>query len=1002
MARSKSQAKQVDLVGRAWTVPTDADDRLARDFETIAQLASKGDPDAIQICGARTHNLQNVDLTIPRNQFVVVTGPSGSGKSSLAFDTLYAEGQRRYVESLSTYARQFLEQLERPEVESIEGLSPAVAIEQKSVGRSPRSTVGTITEIADHLRLLFARAGTAHCWECDTPISSQGLEDMVERVMSMGEGTKLQVLAPVVRGRKGLYKKELDQFRREGFVRARIDGEIYDLGEEIELAKGKRHDIEIVVDRLVVKESVRARLTESLATALRLADDLAIIDVIGGESSWLSQSGACPTCQNSFPEISPRLFSFNNPFGACATCNGLGQQKIFDPKRIVPDEDLSLAEGAIAAWDLQEAQGYYLRLLELLADEYKFALDTPWKKLSKRNRERIMEGDSAFEIELEVPVEGKGRGRRRRKRMELITRDFDGVLGDLARRLEVGGGRTENSLAKFQAEQICPSCSGARLRVEARSVRVGGKSLPELARLSIADLIHFFDEVELPPNLARIAERVLKEVHERLGFLEQVGLGYISLDRPAATLSGGEAQRIRLATQIGARLIGVLYILDEPSIGLHPRDNDRLLESLESLRDLGNSLIVVEHDEATIRRADHVVDIGPGAGRHGGVIVAEGPPEALEKIAASTTGDFLSGRRTIAMPEKRRIRTDRAIRLEGCTANNLKNVDVEIPLGCLTVVTGVSGSGKSTLINNTLHRVLAGELHGALAEPGAYKAVHGLNLIDKVVDVDQRPIGRSPRSNPATFSGAFSPIRQLFTQVPEARVRGWDSGRFSFNVKGGRCESCEGDGSIRVEMQFLPDVFVKCDVCSGRRYDRDTLAIRYRGKSIADVLEMTVEEALDLFDNIPPIARPLQALFDVGLGYVQLGQSATTLSGGEAQRMKLAKELARKATGQTLYLLDEPTTGLHFVDVEVLLGLVDRLVDRGNTVLVIEHHLDVIRHADHVIDLGPEGGAEGGEIVAEGTPEEVARVKRSHTGLALAGAFAADAARSKAKKGKTK
>ncbi len=970
-----------------WTDGAGSSDRLARDFETIAALASKGDPSEIAILGARTHNLQNLDLRIPRGRFVVVTGPSGSGKSSLAFDTLYAEGQRRYVESLSTYARQFLDQLTRPDVDEIEGLSPAVAIEQKSIGKSPRSTVGTITEIADHLRLLYARAGTAYCWECDTPISGLGLEEMVDRVMTLEEGTKIQVLAPIVRGRKGQYKKELEQFRRDGFSRARIDGEIHDLGDEIEIARGARHDIEIVIDRLVVAPRVRARLTESLSTALRLADDLALIDVVGDEPWWLSRSGACPTCDNSFPEISPRLFSFNNPFGACSACGGLGLTPAFDPKRIVPDEELCLEEGAIAAWDLEEARGYYRRLLETLAEAFGFRLDIPWKKLAKKHRKLLLEGDPSYELEIEVPVAGRGR-RRRRTRTESVIRAFDGVLGDLARRLEAATGRAGAGLSKFQTDVECTECHGDRLRIEARSVRLGPHSLPALSSRSISEVIAFLDGLTLPPNLARIAERILEEVRERLGFLEQVGLGYLSLDRRAATLSGGEAQRIRLATQIGAQLIGVLYILDEPSIGLHPRDNERLLESLESLRDLGNSLIVVEHDEATIRRADHVIDMGPGAGIHGGRIVAQGPPEALLEIVGSTTGDFLAGRRRIETPARRTIRRNQMLRLEGCSANNLKDVDLEIPLGCLTVVTGVSGSGKSTLINDTLHRVLAAELYNALATPGAHRALHGLDKIDKVVDVDQSPIGRSPRSNPATYSGAFSGIRSLFAGLPESRVRGWDGGRFSFNVKGGRCEACEGDGSIRVEMQFLPDVFVTCEVCSGRRYDRDTLTVRYREKSIADVLEMTVLEALELFDSVPTVARPLQALADVGLGYVHLGQSATTLSGGEAQRMKLAKELARQSTGQTLYLLDEPTTGLHFVDVEVLLGLLDRLVDRGNTVVVIEHNVDVMRHADHVIDLGPEGGAAGGEIVAVGTPEQIAECQRSHTGRALAQAFA--------------
>jgi len=976
-----------DPIASGWS----DESRLARDFETIAALSAKGDPEEIAIHGARTHNLDDIDLRIPRNKFVVMTGPSGSGKSSLAFDTLYAEGQRRYVESLSSYARQFLDQLPKPPVESIDGLSPTVAIEQKSVGRSPRSTVGTITEIADYLRLLFARAGTAHCWECDSPISSQGLDSMAERVLSLPEGTRIQVLAPVIRGRKGQYKKELEKFRREGFVRARIDGAVHELGDEIELARGARHDIEIVVDRLVVKESVRARLTESLATALRLADDLALIDIVersvegeaGEQSWWLSRSGACPRCKVSFPEISPRLFSFNNPFGACKTCTGLGHQHFFDPARFVPDESKSLAEGAIEAWDLEEAKGYYGKLLETLGRHYGISLDTAWQKLPRKIRKQILEGDPELDLEFEVPIATR-RGRRRKPRKQRLTRRFDGVLGDLERRLADGGSRAESSLARYRLERPCSECEGARLRIEARHVQIGDRSLPELSALPISDLRAFLDALELAPNLAAIADRILKEVLERLGFLERVGLGYLSLDRPAATLSGGEAQRIRLATQIGAQLIGVLYILDEPSIGLHQRDNERLLESLESLRDLGNSLIVVEHDEATIRRADYVIDIGPGAGRHGGRIVAQGTPAHIAAHPESTTGAFLAGRRRIETPRRRSPVEGASIRIEGCRAHNLKNVDLEIPLACLTVVTGVSGSGKSTLINDTLHRALAATLHGALAEPGLHRALHGVRQIDKVVDVDQSPIGRSPRSNPATYCGAFSGIRSLFAQVPEARVRGYDPGRFSFNVKGGRCEACEGGGSIRVEMQFLPDVFVSCEVCNGRRYDRETLAIRYRGHHIADVLEMTVTEALPLFENVPNVARPLGALADVGLGYVRLGQSATTLSGGEAQRMKLAKEFARKSTGQTLYLLDEPTTGLHFVDVEQLLGLIDQLVDRGNTVVVIEHNLDVIRYADRVVDLGPEGGAQGGEIVAVGTPEEVARVAGSHTGAALA------------------
>ncbi|MEZ4282925.1 MAG: excinuclease ABC subunit UvrA [Myxococcota bacterium] len=961
---------------RGWASASESDPRLARDFETIARLAARGDPEEITIHGARTHNLKSVDLTLPRNKLVVLTGPSGSGKSSLAFDTLYAEGQRRYVESLSSYARQFLDQLARPEVESIEGLSPAVAIEQKGIGKSPRSTVGTITEIADSLRLLFARAGTAHCWQCGAAISQQGLEEMVDRVLALPEGTRIQVLAPVVRGRKGQYKKELEQFRRDGFARARIDGVLRDLAEDIVLARGARHDIEIVVDRIAVKPGVRARLGESLATALRLADDLALIDVVEGEgvdagSWWLSRSGACPTCDISFPELSPRLFSFNNPFGACKACSGLGQQGYFDPQRCVPDPERTLAEGAIAAFDLKEARGFYRKLLERIAEPLGIDLDTPWRALPAAARRKLLEGDPA----LEIPI---GRS----------VRPFDGVLGDLERRLEANEGRVDARLARFRSERPCPDCEGSRLRVEARSVRIGGRSLPELSALPIDALAAFFDALELRDVRAQIAERILKAVRERLQFLEDVGLGYLSLDRPATTLSGGEAQRIRLATQIGARLIGVLYILDEPSIGLHPRDNDRLLASLLALRDQGNSLVVVEHDEATIRAADYVVDLGPGAGVHGGSVVAEGNAEALALHPESLTGAFLSGRRRIEMPRPTAAPGPAlSIRLEGCTAHNLKNVDLELPLGVFTVVTGVSGSGKSSLVSDTLQRILAARLHGALATPGPYRAIRGDDAIDKLVDVDQSPIGRSPRSNPATYSDAFTAIRALFAGLPESRLRGLGPGHFSFNVKGGRCEACEGDGAIRVEMQFLPDVFVPCEVCAGRRYDRDTLAIRYRGHSIADVLDLSVEEAVALFDAVPAVARPLKALLEVGLGYVRLGQSATTLSGGEAQRMKLAKELARKATGRTLYLLDEPTTGLHFVDVELLLGLLRRLVDRGNTVVVIEHHLDVIRSADHVIDLGPEGGEAGGEILAVGPPEAVARCERSHTGRALAALY---------------
>jgi len=810
-------------------------------------------PRFIEIRGARVHNLADVDVRIPRDRLVVVTGPSGSGKSSLAFDTLYAEGQRRYVESLSAYARQFLDQMRKPDVDAIDGLSPAIAIEQRSAGRSPRSTVGTITEVWDHLRVLYARAGVPSCPDCDEPIASQTLASMAERVLALGEGARVEVLAPVVRDRKGDHKRRLAGWARQGYVRARIDGEVRDLADDIALARGARHTIELVVDRLVAKESARARIQESLATAAKLADGLVRIDA-GAAGAWLlSERNACPSCGFSFPEIAPRSFSWNSPHGACPECEGLG----------------------------------------------------------------------------------------------------------------------------------CRACGGTRLRREARSVRFAGASIDALAALPLADLARWLDAARVDPVRAAIAERVLREIRERLRFLEEVGLGYLSLERPAATLSGGESQRIRLATQVGASLLGVLYVLDEPSIGLHPRDHERLLASLLRLRDQGNSIVVVEHDEATIRRADHVIDMGPGAGAHGGRVVAQGTPAEIAACAGSLTGDYLAGRRRVPLPASRREPGERFLELTGCRANNLKDVTLRVPLGLFTVVTGVSGSGKSTLVNDTLHRALAAALHGAEDAPGAHRALRGLEHVDKVVGVDQTPIGRTPRSNPATYTGAFDPIRRLFSQVPDARVRGYGPGRFSFNVKGGRCEACSGDGTLRIEMHFLPDLFVPCEVCGGRRYGRETLDIRYKGRTIAEVLGMSVEEGLDFFAHVGPVARPLQTLCDVGLDYLPLGQPATTLSGGEAQRIKLSRELARRDTGRTLYLLDEPTTGLHFADVERLLSVLAKLVELGNTVLVIEHHPDVIKTADHVIDLGPEGGAAGGEIVVEGPPETVARHPTSHTGRAL-------------------
>ncbi|HVN36842.1 MAG TPA: excinuclease ABC subunit UvrA [Myxococcota bacterium] len=931
-------------------------------------------PTHIEIRGAREHNLAGIDLRIPRDRLVVITGLSGSGKSSLAFDTLYAEGQRRYVESLSAYARQFLDQMEKPDVDSIEGLSPAIAIQQRSAGTNPRSTVGTITEIHDYLRLLFARVGEPHCWICGRSLASQTLAQMTDRVLSLPEGTAVAVLAPIVRDRKGEYRKDLESLRRQGFVRARIDGALCDLSDDIALSKTARHSIEVVVDRLAVRPAARGRISESLATALRLASGLAVVEH-GEGGGWLfSEKSACPDCGVSFPEIAPRTFSWSSPHGACPECSGLGTQEAFDPALVVPDENAPL-ERAIAPWCGRGAPRYYAQLLAALASHYEVSLDTPWRALPPLAREGIIHGAGTRDVELAVSREG---------RREKFRRRWDGVLAELARRYEAGGELEQSRLARYRSPVPCRACGGSRLRAESRSVRLCGHSIDMVARRSVDDAQSLLASLELSPLQRAIADRVLVEISERLRFLQEVGLGYLTLDRPAASLSGGESQRIRLATQVGASLLGVLYILDEPSIGLHPRDNARLLGSLLRLRDQGNSVIVVEHDEETIRAADHVIDMGPGAGTHGGRVVAEGPPQALLLHPDSLTGAYLSGRRAIAVPSRRRPAGDRALVLTGCREHNLKDVTLRIPLGLLTVVTGVSGSGKSSLVADTLHPALAAALHGATRPPGRFERLGGLEHVDKVIDVDQSPIGRTPRSNPATYSGAFDGIRKLFAGVPEARVRGYGAGRFSFNVKGGRCEACQGDGSLRVEMHFLPDLFVTCEICGGRRYDRETLEIRYKGTHIAEVLDMTVEQALAFFENVGTVRRPLQSLFDVGLGYVHLGQSATTLSGGEAQRVKLARELGRTATGRTLYLLDEPTTGLHFADVDRLLEVLNRLVDLGNTVVVIEHHPDVIKTADHVIDLGPEGGEKGGEIVVEGTPEQVAQHPMSHTGRALA------------------
>ncbi|NQZ96291.1 MAG: excinuclease ABC subunit UvrA [Myxococcales bacterium] len=940
--------------------------------------SAPGDPSPpslshIVVRGAREHNLRDLELQIPRDRLVVITGLSGSGKSSLAFDTIYAEGQRRYVESLSAYARQFLEQMSKPDVDSIDGLSPAIAIEQKTVSKNPRSTVGTTTEIYDYLRLLFARAGQPHCPGCGQPISSQTVQQMSDRVLGLGEGARVQVMAPVVRDHKGEYKKELDEFRRQGFVRIRVDGEVRDLFEDISLSRKSKHTLEVVVDRLVVKEAVRGRISESIETALRLSDGLVGIDIGPGDEEWLlSERNACVDCGISYPEIAPRMFSFNSPHGACESCSGLGTTEDFDPARVVPDASLSLERGAIAPWSGRKAPRYYAQLTTALATHFGVDRDTPWCDLARRVQRGILFG---IKGELDLTVD-------RAEGEESFRRRWDGVMAELGRRYEAGNENLRGELGRFRAPRSCEACNGTRLRIEARSVRIADRSIDQLAALSVEDAHDFLENLELSPTQLAIAERILREIRQRLRFLTDVGLAYLTLDRSGASLSGGEGQRIRLATQVGSSLMGVLYILDEPSIGLHPRDNERLLASLKRLRDLGNSVLVVEHDETTIRAADHVIDMGPGAGIHGGFITAQGTPEEIVANEQSLTGAYLSGRRRIEIPRRRKP-ARREIAIEGCTQHNLKDVTLRVPLGVLTVVTGVSGSGKSTLINDTLFRVLAARLHNSHEAPGAFRRIRGLEHIDKVIDVNQAPIGRTPRSNPATYTGILDGIRSLMSQVPESRVRGYTPGRFSFNVKGGRCEACHGDGILRIEMHFLPDIFVTCEVCNGRRYNRETLEITYKGRSIADVLEMTVEEALVFMENVSSVQRPLQTLHDVGLGYIHLGQPATTLSGGEAQRIKLARELSRKSTGRTLYLLDEPTTGLHFADVEKLLEVLNRLVDAGNSVVVIEHHPDVIKTADHVIDLGPEGGARGGEIVITGTPEEVAAHPGSHTGRAL-------------------
>ncbi|MEW6683968.1 MAG: excinuclease ABC subunit UvrA [Nitrospirota bacterium] len=928
---------------------------------------------SIIIKGAREHNLKNLDLTIPRDRLVVITGLSGSGKSSLAFDTIFAEGQRRYVESLSAYARQFLQQMDKPDVDSIEGLSPAISIEQKTTSKNPRSTVGTVTEIYDYFRLLFARVGTPTCHRCGRPIAAQTVSQMVDAVMALRAGAKIQVLAPIVRGRKGEYRKELSRLTQKGFVRARVDGAWVQLEDVVELDKKKAHTIDIVVDRLAVKPGIERRLADSLEAALPLGDGVAIVNEDGNTDHVFSERLACSTCGVSYPEIEPRIFSFNSPHGACPACDGLGVKAVFDPGRVVPNPLLSLRDGAIRPW-LRRTSGYYDDLLEAVARHYGFSVRAPFADLSPAQRQVILYGSGADAVEGWIEKDG---------RRHPVRRPFEGVIPNLDRRYrETESTLLRSELEEFMTEQPCPACQGARLKPASLAVKVGGLSIAEVTRLSIRAADRFFRDLRLNEQGAVIAQRVLKEIRERLGFLVNVGVDYLTLDRAAATLSGGEGQRIRLATQIGSSLVGVLYILDEPSIGLHQRDNQRLLAALLRLRDLGNSVIVVEHDEETILAADHVIDMGPGAGIHGGAVVAEGPPKAIMAHPGSLTGRYLTRERVIALPPRLRP-TDRSLTIEGASEHNLKDLTVSIPLGLLTCVTGVSGSGKSTLVIDILYKTLARRLYRAAERPGACRAITGAEALDKVVNVDQSPIGRTPRSNPATYTGVFGFIRDLFAQLPESKARGYKPGRYSFNVKGGRCEACQGDGVIKIEMHFLPDVYVTCGACHGQRYNRETLDVRYKERSIADVLNMTVEQALEFFAAIPAIKHKLDTLRDVGLDYIRLGQAATTLSGGEAQRIKLSKELSRRATGNTLYILDEPTTGLHFADIQRLLDVLNRLVEAGNTVVVIEHNLDVIRNADHVIDLGPEGGDGGGDVVAAGTPHDVSRVARSFTGRFL-------------------
>ena len=944
-------------------------------------------PDKIIIRGAREHNLKNIHVEIPRDRLVVITGLSGSGKSSLAFDTLYAEGQRRYVESLSAYARQFLEQMEKPDVDTIEGLSPAISIEQKTTSKNPRSTVGTVTEIHDYLRLLFARAGRPHCYQCGKEIHSQTIQQIVDQVLALPPGTRLQLFSPIIRGRKGEYRKEFDYLRKSGYARVRVNGTIRDLSEEISLDKNKKHTLEVLVDRLVVKEGAGKRLADSLATALNLSEGIVKVEVGGGEELVFSEKFACVDCGISYPEISPRIFSFNNPYGACPQCDGLGTTNYFDPDLIVPNQEVSIREGAVLPWQGRNSM-YFHQTLQSLADHYRIDLNTPFKNLPARVQKVLLYGSNGEQIKFHYE---------REDRRHFYYRDFEGIIPNLERRYrETDSEIIREEMEKYMNIRPCPACQGARLRKESLFVKVGGVNIHEVTEKSIRQALEFFTHLDLNPREREIARRILKEISERLGFLLNVGLDYLTLGRSSATLSGGESERIRLATQIGSGLVGVLYILDEPSIGLHQRDNARLLSTLKNLRDMGNTILVVEHDQETILESDYVLDLGPGAGVHGGELVFKGTPQELLQSETSLTGKYLSGRLRIPLPHRRRKSRGKFLTLIGASENNLKDITAKIPLGLFTCVTGVSGSGKSTLILDTLYRALAQKIYHSKERPGKVREIQGLSEIDKVIEIDQSPIGRTPRSNPATYTGLFTPIRDLFAQLPESRARGYAAGRYSFNVKGGRCEACGGDGIIKIEMHFLPDIYVTCEVCRGKRYNRETLEVHYKGKNIRDVLDMTVEQALQFFENIPAIRAKLETLTDVGMGYIKLGQQATTLSGGEAQRVKLSRELSKRSTGRTVYILDEPTTGLHFDDIRKLLNVLNRLVDSGNTVIVIEHNLEVIKTADYIIDLGPEGGDAGGQVIAGGTPEELTQVSQSYTGQFLKKILERDQARSAA------